>query len=371
MSRIVMASGFAMFSMFFGSGNLVFPILLGSQCKNNYFSAVLGLFLTGILVPFLGLVAVILYDGKRSEFFKRLGPILSFGLVLCILSLIGPFGVIPRCMWVAFGGLETMGVSKSLFPYFSVAFCLLISLFAWKKEKVVDIIAYILTPFKFGSIIFLIFAGLTFGPSIPSPIFSLTQISEGLKQGYQTMDLLAAFFFAGTIYEYLKKKKSGISVRDLFSLSLKSSIIGGTLIGIVYISFVLLGAKYGAELANIEPQKMLPFIAEKALGKYGLPVVAFTLIMSCLATSTILLELFVDFLRRDVFKKRASYTICLLFSISSAYILAQKGFMTIFIFLARILEYAYPFLIAYTAIQIMLKIWEMKCSKPKVESNLL
>jgi LIVCS family branched-chain amino acid:cation transporter len=356
MSRLVLASGFAMFSMFFGSGNLVFPLLLGTQSKESYLFALLGLILTGVIVPFLGLVAIILYGGQHKAFFARLGNTITFLVTLLIMALIGPLGIIPRCMVVGFGGLEVMGVSKSFFPLFSGIFASLLGLFVWKKAKVVDVIAYVLTPFKFGSIIFLTVFGLLKGGVLPLSDFSTSYFASGVEKGYQMMDLLASFFFSGTIYDYLKNKKTNATEKELFSLAFKSSLVGGGLIGFFYVCFVLIGSKYSSLLANVAPEQMLPVIAQETLGKIGLPIVAFTLIVSCLATSTVTLSLCSDFVNKDILRGRASYTLCVLGVVGLAYALAQIGFMKIYYLLGSVLEYVYPFLIVFTLFQIFIKI---------------
>jgi LIVCS family branched-chain amino acid:cation transporter len=61
--NIILSTGLAMFSMFFGSGNLVFPLLVGQMSSGHYLSATLGILLTGVLVPFLGILAMILFNG--------------------------------------------------------------------------------------------------------------------------------------------------------------------------------------------------------------------------------------------------------------------------------------------------------------------
>ena len=42
----------AMFAMFFGSGNLIFPLKIGAYSGENYLIAGLGFFFTAVIVPF-------------------------------------------------------------------------------------------------------------------------------------------------------------------------------------------------------------------------------------------------------------------------------------------------------------------------------
>src|SRR3984957_3942591 len=90
------ATGLAMFSMFFGAGNVVFPLALGKIAQDQNVFAILGMLITAVGVPFLGLVAMTLFNGNYIHFFERLGKVPGFLVVTAMLGLIGPFGAIPR-----------------------------------------------------------------------------------------------------------------------------------------------------------------------------------------------------------------------------------------------------------------------------------
>jgi hypothetical protein len=77
-SKMIFTTGLAMFAMFFGSGNLVFPLNLGVISGEDYIVSVLGFMLTGVFMPFVGLLSVMLYNGSRSKFFGLLGKKTSF-----------------------------------------------------------------------------------------------------------------------------------------------------------------------------------------------------------------------------------------------------------------------------------------------------
>ena len=151
MLKTVLTAGFAMFSMFFGSGNLVFPLMLGTQTLQHSFSALGGFFITAVIVPFLGLIAMIAFNGDRERFFGTLGKGTGFVLTFLILALIGPFAVIPRCITVAYGGLQLIWPHLS-FVGFSAFFCILTGVLIWHPNKVVGIIGLVLTPLKLGGI---------------------------------------------------------------------------------------------------------------------------------------------------------------------------------------------------------------------------
>src|ERR1700730_16757905 len=97
-----LATGLAMFSMFFGAGNIVFPLALGQIAQDKNFYAILGMLITAVGVPFLGLIAMTLFDGDYKRFFGRIGKVPGFIVAACIMGLIGPFGAIPRCIALSY-----------------------------------------------------------------------------------------------------------------------------------------------------------------------------------------------------------------------------------------------------------------------------
>jgi LIVCS family branched-chain amino acid:cation transporter len=344
--RVVLTSGFAMFSMFFGSGNLVFPLIIGKETLDVSVYGTLGLISTAVIVPFLGLFGMILYNGDTRAYFNKLGKIPAFLLTLMMLSLMGPFGVVPRCITVAYGGLNVLYPSMP-FIWFSLSFCALITLLIWKSNRVVDVIGLVLTPFKLGGLLLLLLIGLYYAPPVTSTtISSSTGFFTGLHLGYQTMDLMAAFFFSATTVAYLRQNlHKGDGGAILFRISLYSLLIGAALLAIAYIGFVALGAYYAPDLGGIKPESLLVAIADKTLGTLALPIVGYTMAVACLATAVILTLLFVDFLSTEILKGKIGEKTAIFITIGITFVISLLGFSRICSVLGEILELTYPALI--------------------------
>lgn len=352
-TRLVLTAGFAMFAMFFGSGNLVFPLMVGVLSQSNFQIASMGLIITGVAVPFLGLLGMLYYSGNRHLFFKTLGKPLAFMLTFAMLALLGPFAVVPRCTIVAHGGIAL--IAPFLSPaLFNALFLGITVILAWKKTRIIEVIGTFLTPWLLGGIIAIIIAGLLFGPTISPSLLNAEQaFTTGLSKGYQTMDLLAAFFFsAATVAFIAKALTTHEDKQNLEKLSVTACLIGAFLLTIVYLGFVALGAKFAPLLQGIAPEELLVVIAQHSLGNFALPIAAVIIGLACLTTAAILTSLFADFLHKDILRERISRHLALIATILLSYTLSLVGFATLASWIAFVLEIVYPALIAFSIMAI-------------------
>ncbi len=225
---LVISTGFALFSMFFGSGNLVFPITVGQQSGGHYLFAALGILLTGVLVPFLGVLGMMLYQGNIYNFFSCFGKRGTFLFSFLALALMGPFGVLARCLTVAHGALLLLWPHASL-PLTSFFMCLVIYFLTVNKNRIVSILGTWLTPLLLAAIaVIACFAFYQGAMPETTPVESWEVLKNGFFQGYQTMDLLAAFFFSQFVISHLSKKfpEEPMESRSVLKVFYKSSFVG-------------------------------------------------------------------------------------------------------------------------------------------------
>ena len=363
---LVLSTGFALFSMFFGSGNLVFPITVGQESGGHYLLATLGILLTGVFVPFLGVLGMMLYKGDIYNFFNCFGKKGTFLFSFVALSLMGPFGVLARCLTVAHGALLLLAPNLSL-SLTSFVLCSIIFMLTINKNKIVTTLGTYLTPFLLLAVAVIAYFGLSQG-SLPEPVKpeSWKALKMGFFQGYQTMDLLAAFFFSQFIIKYLNKKmtteNTESSNNQMLKLFYKSSLIGAGLLSFVYFALVLLGWAYAPTLANVAPQEMLGAIAIQSLGEIAAPCVCLAVLFACLTTAIVLTSLFADFLRKDVSKEKIGNHLAIFITLCIGFAVSTFDFAGIARFLGPVLETIYPALIALTLVNIANKFLGKKAS---------
>jgi len=153
-----------MFSMFFGAGNITFPLMIGQTVEGGLIWALLGLILTAVFIPFAGLFSICLFEGSYDRFFCRMGKGPGLFVIFLLLLLIGPFAGIPRCITLTYSTLKVYFTNMHLLT-FSLFSSLVIFLCSWKKSRILDLIGYVLSPLLLLFLVAIIVKGVFFSSS--------------------------------------------------------------------------------------------------------------------------------------------------------------------------------------------------------------
>lgn len=359
-------TGLALFSMFFGSGNLVFPITVGQESQGHYLMAAFGILLSGVLVPFLGVFGMLLHKGDIYSFFSPFGKKGTLLFAFLALALMGPFGVMARCLTVAHGALLLIFPDVSL-PLASFLGCGIIYLLTANKNNIVSVLGNILTPFLLVAIALIAYFGLTGGsmPDVATTEGGAEAWKNGFFQGYQTMDLLAAFFFSQFIIRHLYSvSKEDFKNHSPLKVFIQSAVIGAAILAAIYVVLVVLGWVYAPLLVDVPPQKMLGVIAMASLGSIAAPCMAAAIVLACLTTAIVLTSLFADFLRIEVSNGRLGNKMSLLITLVIGFVVSTFDFAGIAKFIGPLLETIYPALIVLTLANIVHKLFFKPALQP-------
>lgn len=88
--------GFALFAMFFGAGNLIFPPTLGRAVGSKYLPSILGFLATGVGLPLMGILSCIKSNGDFMSMAGKVGKDFSLIITSALILAIGPMLAIPR-----------------------------------------------------------------------------------------------------------------------------------------------------------------------------------------------------------------------------------------------------------------------------------
>ncbi len=348
--------GFAIFKMFFGSGNLIFPLQLGQVAGHQWMFGFLGLLCTGIVLPFLGLFVIKLHRGSYEDFFGQAGKIARVALPLFTLSLLGAFGVVPRCITVAHGGITQLLPHISLM-WFSLAFCIACYIICLRDRWIISFLGKWIGPLLLSFLAILFILGILHAPNLEhSELQQSEAFLDGFFRGYQTMDLFAAFFFSALIFKQIQERMGNdIDNATLIKAALKPSIIGATILGCIYFGFTYLGAHYQTISANVPAELILPTIAGHLLGDNAAFLIGIVMIFSCLTTAVALNNIYARYLC-GLFKiKDTFFPWMLLTTTLVSFSISLFDFKGIAAFLSPLLDISYPSLILLTFLSIFTK----------------
>ncbi len=163
--KLVTYTGMAIFSMFFGAGNVAFPLVLGQKFSLAVFWPMVGLLVTAVGIPLLGLWSTISFKGDYHRFFGRIGHLPALVAISLVMALIGPFGALPRLITLSYSTIEVY--SPDFMPLWSYSLLCAFFLFwsAKKQSRLLAVIGQYLTPFLLLSTFLIIIFGIAGSPS--------------------------------------------------------------------------------------------------------------------------------------------------------------------------------------------------------------
>ena len=369
---LTISTGFAMFSMFFGSGNLVFPLNIGKTAGDLHLFAASGLLITGVLVPFLGLMGILFFHGDYDKFFARIGKMPGLILPFLMLSIMGPFGVIPRCINVAYGSFELLFPGTTLVIFSAVA-CFIILFMSMDKSKLVSLLGTVLTPVLLIALAIILGKGAFGEASQVDTAHTVSMaFSHGLLEGYQTMDLLAAFFFGAVVVRHLRRiLPAAVDEATVLKITFNACVVGATLLAVIYVGFVYLGSHYAGILGGVNVEQYLGTIATHTLGTYAGLVVCVAVILACLTTAVVLVSVFTEFFQEKIVCNKVSYVTSAVLTLVASFCVSTLKFSGIAAFIGPILEATYPGLILLTILNIAHKKYDITVVKLPVYATFV
>jgi branched-chain amino acid:cation transporter, LIVCS family len=367
----VIAAGLALFSMFFGAGDLIWPLILGGHAAHTNFYAMLGLLITGVSLPLLGLLAIMVFEGDYRKFFGQIGHKPGIVLIFLIQAILGPFGSIPRLITLAHATLKPYMPELMTLALFSVVASTLIFFFTVKKHRVIEIVGLYLCPILLIALGSILVTGFI---NPPAPLhIDLSQRESffyGLNVGYNTLDLIASFIFAPLVLSYFVSHQHGsktvITKHQIVKKMVKACLIAGGLLAGMYIGLTYIASFYTPVLEAHAPEERLAFIARHLLGPAGALFSCIAVSLACLTTAIPITVISADYIHKDFMRGKGTPTIAILISLGLSMAVANLGFMGIAQMLSPILQILCPGLIILSVLTILHKLYEMRMRRSPV-----
>ena len=281
----IIICGFALFAIFFGAGNLIFPPYLGVISGNNWGIANIAFLLSDPLLPILGVIVTALLGGQATDLGKRVSKHFSIIIGAISIILIGPLFAVPRT------GATTHEIFVQSFvpsaPQWitSLIFFGLTLYIAIHSHTVIDAIGKYLTPILL-FILLLVFIAAVVQPNAGFQTTTSTGLfSQSFKEGYQTMDALGAALMAGVVISDLTRR-GYTEKKEQHQMMFGVGIVSFVLLALVYSSLTYAGATVSTVYdSTIQRPALLIGLIEQLLGSFGKVAMGIAVSFACLTTS--------------------------------------------------------------------------------------
>ena len=339
-----------LFALFFGAGNLIFPLHLGQLAGSNWLPAALGFLVTAVLLPLLSVLAISI---TRSEGVYDvglpLGPTFALVFMVLIHGTIGPFFGTPRTATVSYAvgvapllpaKFQSLGLLVFSALFFGAAYLLSV-----KENKIVSNVGRLLNP-TFLVLLFLVFV-VAFSRPMGNPAHQAVTAAytsgaavNGFLQGYNTMDALAGLAFGVTVVTAIKM----MGKKDPNEVALVTARAGVFSMGfeaLIYFALILVGAmSLGTFKVSADGGVAFDQIVNHYLGVAGQSLLAMLITLTCLTTAIGLVAAFAQDFHKHF--PKLSYKTWLGLTSAASFLFANFGLTQILAWSTPFLMFLYP-----------------------------
>ncbi|OKL40578.1 branched-chain amino acid transporter [Pontibacter flavimaris] len=350
-----------LFAIFFGAGNLIFPLSLGQAAGENLVPAIVGFLLTGVGLPLLGVIAMGVSKNEDVQTISaKVHPVFGLLFPVVIYLTLGPLFAVPRTGTVSYEigivpflpeALRTSGWGMALY---SVVFFAITYLLSLNPSKIVDRIGKILTPVLL-LILFVLLTKSVADPlgstQVPVGLYESAPFFKGFQEGYLTMDTIGSFVFGLIVISTIRAK--GVeSTRQIAKVTATAGFVAAAGLALVYIGLAYTGATSVETLGHLENGGLIiTNVSNLHFGLWGNLILGIAIFFACLTTSIGLIVACASFFNK--LRPSISYkNYVLILTIVSA-VISNVGLTQIISFSIPVLVAIYPIVIVLIALTLM------------------
>jgi len=281
-NKEILIIGFALFSMFFGAGNLILPPYLGVKAGEVWSLVTIGFFITAVFIPILGILAHAKLQGTMYDFGKKVAP--SFSRIYCF---------IVYAIIITLPSPRNASVTHeiAIAPFFeisplltSVIYFVLIFLFVINRSKILSLIGKYLTPLIILILTSIICVGIFSTPETMQASSLTSPLINGLLEGYQTFDAIGALILGGVLVASINSKKD-LSFKFKKDLIRKAGFVTGISLLIIYTGLIYNGALFSNTFSSEATRtEVLSSLSTQTLGNIGTAFLSVLIGLACFTT---------------------------------------------------------------------------------------
>ncbi len=343
--------GFALFSGFFGAGNLILPPFLGFNAGSDWWLVAIGFVISATVIPLLAILAHARLQGTMLDFGNKVSPLFSlvFSLLVYVISISLP---VPRTASVT----HEMAIQ----PFFGTSplvtssiYFLLVFIFVMNRNNVLNILGKILTPLIVFILVAIIGVGIYSAPGEMNPSLYDTPIVDGILEGYQTFDAIGGLLMGGILVITLNIK-GYTSFEAKKKIIAKAGIIAATGLFLIYGGLIVIGAFYNTQFENtVTRTELLSGLSIKTLGNIGTLFLSVLVALACFTTAVTIIVGTADFFKGLFKESQLAYTITAVVSSILGIAIGQFDVHYIINVALPVLMFIYPITIVLIFLNIM------------------
>lgn len=286
----IIALGFMTFALFVGAGNIIFPPIIGMHAGPNVTIAAFGFLVTAVGLPVLTIIAIARAGGAMEALSSPIGKVAGLLLTIICYLVVGPFFASPRTATVSFevGLAPFFGESKEVLLAYSAVYFLIVIAVSMYPDRLLDSIGRFLAPVKILALTLLGVAALLYPAGAIGPAsghYTATPFSEGIVNGYLTMDTLGGLVFGIVIISAIRSR--GITaIGPMVRYATIAGLTAGTGLVLVYVSLFHLGAdSYSIAAHATNGAEILHAYVQHTFGVPGSLFLGILILVACLVTA--------------------------------------------------------------------------------------
>ncbi len=282
-NKEIWISGFALFSLFFGAGNLILPTSLGVKSGSNWWIVLLGFAITAVVIPIFSIFAHAKLQGTLYDFGKKVSPV--FSSVFCALI---------YAISIAIPSPRTAAVTHemSVQPFFEInplitssIYFGLVFVFVINRSKIIDVIGKFLTPIIVFLLLVIIILAVFYSPESVLYTISKNPFADGILEGYQTFDAIGGVVVGAVMIVSLNIGNLN-TFEEKKQVITKSGLIAGVGLLLIYGGLIFCGFLFSTTFPeNASRIDILTSLSLQTLGDFGRILLSVLVALACFTTA--------------------------------------------------------------------------------------
>ncbi|MEH6581181.1 MAG: branched-chain amino acid transport system II carrier protein [Halioglobus sp.] len=289
---------FFIYSIYFGAGNLIFPIRIGYRVGDHLTPAMIGFVVAAVILPAMVVWACTRVDGGVEKVTAPLPRWFAVLIGILMYLIIGPLLGLPRFSGVAYTTLQPLlpddNGGKTLPMIFSVIFFGATLALSINPARILQIVGKIMAPALVVVLLAIAIGAILFpqGPvALPDESLGATNTMDyflfGFEEGYQALNALGSLVLGIVIISAVHGL--GLDKKGVAHYTMVGMLGAGIGLTVTYGALAYLGATahdlVGVPQSAVTGAEIAPPYANALYGIWGTIALAIVILLACFTTA--------------------------------------------------------------------------------------